>query len=158
MKLLIILFTTFVLGLLATRIFLGLWDFRFSGNLGMAAFLIFTGSAHFRFQKGMAMMIPDVVPGKLLWVYATGILEIAAGIGLMITSIRYVTAVLLIIFFILVFAANINSSKKKKCQPLQSRLFRTRDELSVPGTGADAAYSYPLDMVFRYISIIDLTF
>ncbi len=61
----------------------------------------------------MAMMIPDFIPAKLFWVYITGIIEIAAGIGLMIPSIRELTAVLLIVFYVLVFVANINSSRKK---------------------------------------------
>ncbi|WP_294308132.1 hypothetical protein [uncultured Chryseobacterium sp.] len=112
MKILSILLVTFILGLLATKIFQGNWNFLFSGNLGMAAFIIFTGLAHFKFQKGMAMMIPEPVPGKIFWVYFTGVLEIAAGIGLMIPSMRELTAVLLIVFFLLVFIANINSSRK----------------------------------------------
>ncbi|WP_294288671.1 hypothetical protein [uncultured Chryseobacterium sp.] len=112
MKLLTILFVTFVLGLLSTKIFQGDWNFLFSGNLGMAAFIIFTGLAHFKFQKGMAMMIPEFIPGKMFWVYFTGVLEIAAGIGLMIPAIRELTAVLLIVFYVLVFMANINSSRK----------------------------------------------
>ena len=113
MKLLTILFATFILALLGTKLFQGDWNFLFAGNLGMAAFILFTGFAHFKFQKGMAMMIPDFIPAKMFWVYGTGILEIAAGIGLMIPSIRELTATLLIIFYILVFLANINSSKKR---------------------------------------------
>ena len=112
MKLLTILFGTFLLSLLATAIIQGSWNFLFSGNLGMSVFIIFTGLSHFKFQKGMAMMIPDFMPAKMFWVYATGFIEIAAGIGLMIPSIREITAILLIIFYILVFVANINSSKK----------------------------------------------
>lgn len=113
MKLLTILFTTFILALLGAKIFQGNWNFLFSGNLGMAVFIIFTGFSHFKFQKGMAMMIPDCIPAKMFWVYCTGIIEIAAGIGLMIPSIRGITAVLLIVFFVLVFVANINASKKR---------------------------------------------
>ncbi|MCJ8154726.1 hypothetical protein MKJ01_13225 [Chryseobacterium sp. SSA4.19] len=113
MKLLTILFATFILALLGTKVFHGEWNFLFSGNLGMAVFIVFTGLSHFKFQKGMAMMIPDFIPARLFWVYFTGIIEIAAGIGLMIPFIRELTAVLLIIFYVLVFLANINSSKKK---------------------------------------------
>lgn len=113
MKLLSILFGTFLLALVATFAIQGKPDFLFSGNLGMAVFIIFTGFSHFKFQKGMAMMIPELVPGKMFWVYFTGVIEIAAGIGLMIPSIRELTAILLIIFYVLVFIANINSSKKK---------------------------------------------
>jgi uncharacterized membrane protein len=112
MKLLTILFGTFLLTLLATFAFQGKPDFLFSGNLGMAIFIIFTGFSHFKLQKGMAMMIPEFIPGKMFWVYFTGVLEIAAGIGLLIPSIREITAILLIIFYVLVFIANINSSKK----------------------------------------------
>ncbi|KMQ61728.1 membrane protein [Chryseobacterium sp. BLS98] len=112
MKLLTILFATFILALVGTYIAQGKPDFLFSGNLGMAVFIIFTGFSHFKFQKGMAMMIPDFIPGKMFWVYFTGLLEIAAGIGLMIPSIRETTAILLIIFYVLVFIANINSSRK----------------------------------------------
>lgn len=113
MKLLSILFVTFILALLGTKLLQGSWDFLFSGNLGMAVFIIFTGLSHFKFQKGMAMMIPEFMPAKMFWVYFTGIIEIAAGIGLVIPFIRETTAILLIIFYILVFVANINSSKKK---------------------------------------------
>lgn len=113
MKLLTILFATFILALLGTFLVQGRPDFIFSGNLGMAVFIIFTGFSHFKFQKGMAMMIPDVIPARMFWVYFTGVLEIAAGIGLMIPAIREITAILLIIFYVLVFMANINSSRKK---------------------------------------------
>ncbi|WP_426478994.1 DoxX family protein [Chryseobacterium sp. CBSDS_008] len=113
MKLLIILFATFILALLGTFWVQGKPDFIFSGNLGMAVFIIFTGFSHFKFQKGMAMMIPEFIPARMFWVYCTGVLEIAAGIGLMIPAARELTAILLIIFYVLVFIANINSARKK---------------------------------------------
>lgn len=113
MKLLVILFGTFMLALLGTMLFQGKPDLLFSGNLGMAVFIIFTGFSHFKFQKGMAMMIPDFIPAKMFWVYGTGFLEIAAGIGLMIPAIREMTAILLIVFYVLVFVANVHSSQKK---------------------------------------------
>lgn len=112
MKLLSILIITFILSLLATRFVEGFWDFIFSGNLALAVFIIFTGVSHFKFQKGMALMIPDFLPAKIFLVYFTGVLEIAAGIGLMIPAIRPITAILLILFLILVFFANIKSSRK----------------------------------------------
>jgi uncharacterized membrane protein len=59
----------------------------------------------------MAMMIPDFIPAKMFWVYCTGFWKLL-GIGLMIPCIREMTAILLIIFYILVFIANINSSRK----------------------------------------------
>lgn len=113
MKLLAILFITFILALLSTKIFQGNWNLLFSGNLGMAVFILFTGFAHFKFQKGMALMIPEFIPAKMFWVYFTGLIEIAVAIGLMIPSIREITSILLIIFFVLIFIANIDSSRKK---------------------------------------------
>lgn len=112
MKLLSILFVAFILSLITTKIVQGNWNFLFAGNFGMAAFIIFTGLVHFKFQKGMAMMIPDFIPAKMFLVYFTGILEIAAGIGLLIPELRKLTAILLIIFLLIVFIANINSSNK----------------------------------------------
>ncbi|MDX8569271.1 DoxX family protein [Elizabethkingia sp. HX XZB] len=113
MKLLSILFSVFIIALLGTKIIQGEWNWIFSGNLGMAVFIIFTGFSHFKFQKGMALMIPDFIPYKMFWVYFTGVLEIAAGIGLMIPQLREITAILLIVFYAIVFIANINSSKKR---------------------------------------------
>lgn len=113
MKLLGILFITFALALVGTKIFEGNWNLLFSGNLGMAVFMIFTGFAHFKFQKGMALMIPEFIPAKMFWVYFTGLIEILAAIGLMIPSIRELTSILLIIFLILVFIANVYSSRMK---------------------------------------------
>ncbi|WP_033562842.1 DoxX family protein [Sphingobacterium sp. SYP-B4668] len=112
MKLLYVLFIAFSLALVGTKLVLGFWDFLFAGNFGMAVFIIFTGMSHFRFQKGMAMMMPDYFPAKMFFVYFTGVLEIAAGIGLMIPKLRALTAILLIVFFVVVFVANVNSSKK----------------------------------------------
>lgn len=112
MKLLFILLGAFILSLITTKIVQANWNFLFAGNFGMAAFIIFTGLAHFKFQKGMAMMIPDFIPAKMFLVYFTGILEIAAGIGLLIPELRKLTAILLIIFLLIVFIANINSSNK----------------------------------------------
>ncbi len=113
MKLLSIIAITFILTLVATKIFECFWNFLFSGNLALAVFIIFTGLAHFKYQKGMAMMIPDIFPAKMFLVYLTGILEIAAGIGLMFPALRELTAILLIVFFVVIFFANINSSKKR---------------------------------------------
>lgn len=112
MKLLTVLFGAFALGLILTKVLDGEWNFLFAGNFGMAVFLLFTGFSHFKFQNGMAMMIPDFFPAKMFLVYLTGMLEIAAGIGLLIPELRTVTAVLLIIFFVIILSANYKSSKE----------------------------------------------
>lgn len=74
--------------------------------------LVFTATAHFAFSKGMAMMLPDFIPYKTETVYLTGIIEIAAAVGLFIPNLRIVTGWLLIAFFILILPANIYAAIK----------------------------------------------
>lgn len=78
----------------------------------MAAMLLFTAIGHFAFAKGMTMMLPDFVPFKKQVVYLTGVIEATAAAGLLIGSLREVTAILLIVFFVLVLPANIYSALK----------------------------------------------
>lgn len=112
MKPLIILILVFVVSLITTKVALGNFKVAFSGRMAMSAMLLFTAIGHFAFTKGMAMMLPDFVPFKTETVYLTGIIEIAAAIGLMIARFRIVTAWLLILFFLLVLPANIYASIK----------------------------------------------
>ena len=112
MKLLSVLFGASVFALIGAKIFQGDWNFLLSGNIAMAVFIIFTGVSHFKFQKGMAMMIPELFPAKMFLVYFTGFLEIAAGIGLLIPSLREITAIFLIIFFVCILPANYKASKE----------------------------------------------
>ncbi|QOR74537.1 hypothetical protein IMZ16_03640 [Cruoricaptor ignavus] len=110
MKPLLILLGTFIISV-------GIFQLRFknphwhrAGRIAMAAMLFFTSVAHFAFLQGMSQMIPDFIPFKKEWVIITGILEIAAGIGLLFKKSRKFTSILLIIFLILILPANINSA------------------------------------------------
>lgn len=113
MKPLIVLLLTYLVSLLATRIINGDYNFLLSGNLAMSVMLLFTAIGHFLYTKGMVLMIPAFIPFKKELVYFTGMIEIAAAIGLLIPALRYLTAVLLIIFFILILSANINAAIHK---------------------------------------------
>lgn len=113
MKPLVVLIVSFFLSLSCSKLFTGDWNFLFSGNFAMSIMLLFTALGHFKFPKGMAMMIPSFIPAKTTLVYGTGIIEVAAAIGLMIPSIRLITAILLIIFFIVILPANINAAIRK---------------------------------------------
>ena len=73
----------------------------------MSAMLLMTASGHFLFAEGMAMMLPDFIPLKMEVVYITGIIEIAAAIGLQLDRWRELTGWLLIVFLILILPANI---------------------------------------------------
>ena len=112
MKPLIVLLAVFGIALLVIKILQGRLDPALSGRIALAAMLVFTAMAHFAFTRGMAMMLPAFVPAKTAVVYLTGIIEIAAAIGLLITHFRILTGWLLIVFFILILPANIYAAMK----------------------------------------------
>jgi uncharacterized membrane protein len=79
----------------------------------MAVMLLFTSIAHFVFNKGMAMMIPGFIPFKSGVVYFTGLIEIAAAVGLLIPGTHYAAGILIELFFILILPSNILAAKQK---------------------------------------------
>jgi uncharacterized membrane protein len=97
----------FALSLLATKLFRGKYQFALSGRIAISAMLLFTAIGHFAFSEGMAMMLPGFIPYKIEIVYLTGIIEIAAAIGLLISRFRIITAWLLIVFFLMILPANV---------------------------------------------------
>ncbi|MFI5131104.1 MAG: hypothetical protein ACHQFX_13975 [Chitinophagales bacterium] len=113
MKPLIVLLVTFAIALLGAKIFNHTWNFIFAGNAAMSVMLLFTAIGHFAYSKGMAMMIPGIIPFKTAIVYLTGLIEVAAAMGLLILSVRHITSLLLIIFFIAIVPANINAAIHK---------------------------------------------
>ena len=112
MKPLIVLLSVFAISLAINKIFRGNYEFALSGRIAMSVMLLFTAIGHFAFTKGMSMMLPDFIPFKTETVYLTGIIEIAAAIGLFVPNFRIVTAWLLIVFFILILPTNIYASIK----------------------------------------------
>ena len=113
MKPFLILLVTFTVTLLLAKIIQGRWNYIFSGNLAMSVMLVFTGIAHFKYPGGMAMMMPPGITGKINIVYMTGIIEFAAATGLVIPSLRPLTAWLLILFFVCILPANISAAIRK---------------------------------------------
>jgi uncharacterized membrane protein len=113
MKPLIVLIVVFAIAVLAIKRTKQQYDLALAGRIAMAAMLLFTSIGHFAFAKGMAMMIPDFIPYKVPLVYVTGIIEIAAAIGLLIPAVRVLTGWLLILFFILLLPANIQAAIKQ---------------------------------------------
>ena len=103
----IILIGVFALSLLFYRLRNKAYRFAMSGRIAMSVMLLMTASGHFLFAEGMAMMLPDFIPLKMEVVYITGIIEIAAAIGLQLDRWRELTGWLLIVFLILILPANI---------------------------------------------------
>ena len=112
MKPLVVLIAVFGLALAFTFLFAGEADVDSSGRVAMSAMLLFTSIGHFKFKKGMAAMLPPFVPAREAIVLFTGVIEIVGAIGLLIPSTRHITAICLIIFFVLILPANIYASMK----------------------------------------------
>jgi uncharacterized membrane protein len=97
----------FVLSLLILRRVRKKYEFALAGRIALAAMLVVTAMAHFVYTKGMVMMMPAFLPFKLELVYLTGVMELAAAIGLLVPKTSTLTGYLLIAFFLLLLPANI---------------------------------------------------
>ena len=107
MKPLIVLLVTFAISLLYMKLSRQKVNYIAAGNVAMASMMFFTSIGHFMYLQGMSNMLPLWVPARQLIIIVTGIVEIAAGIGLLINRTRITAGRLLILFFILVLPANI---------------------------------------------------
>ncbi|MTI28246.1 DoxX family protein [Fulvivirga kasyanovii] len=110
MKPLIVLFVVFGISALAIKLITRQTDYQLAGRIAMACMLLFTAIGHFIFARGMTAMVPDFLPFKSQVVFITGVLELAFALGLLLPKYQYVTAWLLIIFFVLVLPANIKAA------------------------------------------------
>ena len=112
MKPLIVLLVVFVFAFFAIKIFAHRNDYAWAARIAMSGMLVFTAIGHFAFPKGMSMMMPDFIPFKLPVIYATGMLEITAAIGLQIQGMISTTGFWLIVFFVLILPANVYAAMK----------------------------------------------
>src|SRR5688572_6256106 len=77
-------------------------------RLALAVMFLFTASAHFTPMKhDLAAMIPPPFTGSLPLIYATGLLEIAGAIGLLIPRFQRIAAICLILMLLGLLPANI---------------------------------------------------
>lgn len=109
MNVLIVLFVSFGIAAVAIKMVTHKQDIAMAARVGMSVMLLFTALGHFMFAKGMSMMIPDFIPFKMEMVYFTGVIEIAAALGLQLPKFRVLTAWLLILFFIVILPSNIKA-------------------------------------------------
>ena len=76
-------------------------------RLGLACVFLVTGISHFTRTDELAAMLPPDFPERARIVHATGVLELAGAIGLLVPRCSRVAAAALIVFLIAVFPANI---------------------------------------------------
>lgn len=98
-------------------------------RFSLATTLLLTASAHFtKMKEDLIRMVPDWVPWPRAVVYLTGLFELAGAAGLLILSLRLAAGIALIVFFILVFPANVKAAQSgvglggKPATPLWLRL------------------------------------
>ncbi|MCC6997449.1 MAG: DoxX family protein [Deltaproteobacteria bacterium] len=70
--------------------------------------MVFIGVGHFIKPEPFVVIVPEVLPHKLLLVYISGVAEIAGGLGLILPQTRKLAAWGLILLYLAVFPANIN--------------------------------------------------
>jgi uncharacterized membrane protein len=88
----------------------GLNDWRACMRWGLALALIFTGIDHLVNPARYLPMMPASVPLHPEIVAFTGVCELAGAVGLMIPRLRRLAGILLVIYFVCVFPANIKNA------------------------------------------------
>ncbi|BDA69055.1 hypothetical protein CAL7716_032210 [Calothrix sp. PCC 7716] len=69
--------------------------------------MVVVGILHFTHTGGFEKIIPDFLPYHLPLVYGSGFLEVLAGVGLLIPSVSRFAARFLVVFYIVIFPANL---------------------------------------------------
>jgi uncharacterized membrane protein len=108
----IILITFFVISLIILKLLRNEYNFALSARIAMSAMLLTTGIAHFVFVKGFLLMLPDFIPCKPESIYFTGVVELIAAIGLLLSKYKTITGWLLIVFLVLIIPSNIYAAIK----------------------------------------------
>jgi uncharacterized membrane protein len=88
--------------------FLTTWPARM--RLAMALALVLIGADHWIHPARYLAMMPPWIPLHLELVLFTGAAEIAGGLGLLIPNTRRLAGVMLAIYFVAVFPANIHNA------------------------------------------------
>lgn len=110
---LIIFIVSFAIVFLLDKFFFKRLSLSFKGRFAMAVMLVFTAIAHVTHTEEMVQMLPDFLPLKKEIVYFTGLIEIAAFIGLLLPKWSMLTSILLILFLLAILPANIIGSLKQ---------------------------------------------
>ncbi len=87
-----------------------LQDWRACMRWGLALALIFTGIDHLVTPQRYLAMMPRFVPFHEAVVFFTGLCELAGAFGLLIPRLRWLAGVMLAIYFVAVFPANIKNA------------------------------------------------
>ncbi|MFS0838499.1 hypothetical protein [Paenibacillus sp. 1P03SA] len=92
-------------------------------KIGIFLFAVFFACAcfyHFKEADGFARMLPGFVPLRIPLIYATGILELVLAVLLLVPSMRRKAGVIIAVYLVLVFPANIYAALYNIPAPSQS--------------------------------------
>jgi len=112
MKPLFVLIIVFIVSSLIIRLLKGEMDDALAGKIALALMLVFTSLGHLLYTDGMTLMLPEFIPFKKEMIYATGLVEVMAAIGLFVPQVSRITGLLLIVFFLLILPTNIRANLK----------------------------------------------
>lgn len=88
-------------------------SWRDAARAALAIMFLFTASAHFTPMKhDLAAMIPAPFTGSLPIIYATGLLEIAGAIGILLPRTRRLAGIGLILLMLALFPANVSAARR----------------------------------------------
>lgn len=107
----------------------------------VAVSMAVVGVLHFASPGGFVKIVPSFLPAPLLLVYASGVAEIAGGIGVLSRRLHRLAAFGLIALFIAVFPANINMAAND-IQPSGSHLPEAALWLRLPLQGLFIAIAW----------------
>ncbi len=100
----------FLISLIILKMMTKEYRFALAARFAMTIMLLATGIANFVYVKGMLLMIPEYIPFRPAIVYVTGIVEIIAGMLLLVPKYQKKAGVFLILFFVLLLPFNIYAS------------------------------------------------
>lgn len=88
----------------------GLADWPSRMRWGMATALLLFGTDHLLIPARYLPMLPEALPWREEIILFTGLCEIAGAVGLLIPRLRRLAGILLAIYFVCVFPANIRNA------------------------------------------------
>jgi uncharacterized membrane protein len=71
-------------------------------------FFVFAGLMHFAIPRTYESIVPDALPAKRALVYASGVAEIAGGVGVLHPRTRRAASIWSVATLVAVFPANVN--------------------------------------------------
>lgn len=105
-----------------------------AGRAAVAIMFVFTGSTHFSSMRhDYLAMMPTMLPRHMAFIYLTGVLEIAGGVGLLVPTTRRLAGVGLIMLLIAMFPANVSATLNEvpfRGEPPTSLWLRTPIQLA----------------------------